>query len=272
MQTKIYKGRQVLLATIAGISVVACAPSGGQLGPYSPPPTPQMRMDMAPNHMIRANHGPMNPDTTYMFQQWIDYEPQYLLYPGDQLDIVVHSAPELSRTLTVGPDGRIVMPMARPVMAAGRSMEQLERRLEKELSTQLRDPKLDITPRAYGPQRVFVGGQVGQQGTYELPGPIGVLEAVTMAGGFLPSSKRREVAVLRRAPNGGLMIRVVNLKSGMRDPYLFNDTIQLRRHDVVFVPRSEISEVNLFIQQYIRDALPVDFSASYNLGDGFNNN
>jgi hypothetical protein len=64
-----------------------------------------------------------------MFQQWVDWEPEYTLVAGDQLDIVVSSAPELSRTLTVGPDGRVVMPMSRPIMAAGRTFLQVQHEL-----------------------------------------------------------------------------------------------------------------------------------------------
>ena len=39
----------------------------------------------------------------------------------------------------------------------------------------------------------------------------------------------------------------------------------LQRYDVVYVPRSRISQVNLFMQQYVRDALPVQFSFYYDL-------
>jgi len=46
-------------------------------------------------YQVRPPHPGMG-----MFQQWVNYEPEYTLYPGDQLDIVVSSAPELSRTLT----------------------------------------------------------------------------------------------------------------------------------------------------------------------------
>ena len=101
-----------------------------------------------------------------MFQRWVDYEPQYLLYPGDQIDIVVQSAPELSRTLTVGPDGRITMPMTSSIMAAGRNLPFVQNALKAELAKQLRDPTVAVTSRAFAPQQIFVGGQVGQQGTY----------------------------------------------------------------------------------------------------------
>ena len=45
----------------------------------------------------------------------------------------------------------------------------------------------------------------------------------------------------------------------------------LQRYDVVYVPRSRISQVNLFMQQYVRDALPVQFSFYYDLNGDRNN-
>ncbi len=210
--------------------------------------------------------GPMD-----MFQRWVDYEPQYTLYPGDQVDIVVASAPELSRTLTVGPDGRITMPMVTPIMAAGRTIPYLQSALSTELAKQLRDPTIAVTSRAFSAQQIYVGGQVGQQGTYTLSGPIGSLEAIIMAGGFLPSAKTKEVAIMRRAPNGGWMIRSINHKNGMRNIRSYADNMQLRRGDVIFVPRNSLSEVGVFMQAF-RNALPVDLSLSYNLGNNFSGN
>jgi len=215
--------------------------------------------------------GAPQPGPYDMFQRWVDYEPQYTLYPGDQLDVIVESAPELSRSLTVAPDGRITMPMAGSIMAAGKPLAWIEQALKAELSKQLRDPTIAITSRAFAPQNIYVGGQVGQQGTYTLTGPIGSLEAIIMAGGFLPSAKTREVAILRRAPNGGLMMRVINHKAGLRNVRSYADNMQLRRGDIIFVPRSSLSEIGVFVQQ-IRSALPIDIGVSYNLGDSFRAN
>lgn len=210
----------------------------------------------------RKNNQMMMPQ----FQQWVEYEPQYKLYPGDQVDIVVSSAPELSRTLTVGPDGRIVMPMTQPVMAAGRSFTQLQQTLTAQLSRQLRDPRVAVTPRAYAPAQVFVGGEVGTQGTYTLPGPIGAMEAILMAGGLNASARSSKVAVLRRAPNGGMMMRTVNISKGMKNISHYNDVMQLRRGDIVFVPKTHLAEVGMWVQAF-RQALPVDVSLSYQLGN-----
>lgn len=226
---------------------------------------PQMRQNGPQPNLARLNY------RMPQFQQWVEREPQYLIYPGDQLDIVVSSAPELSRTLTVGPDGRVVMPMTQPIMAAGRSFSQVQHALSTQLGKQLRDPRIAVTPRAYGPQQIFVGGSVGQQGTYTLPGPIGAMEAILMAGGFTTTSKTSKVAVLRRAPNGGMMMRTVNIGRGMRNMQQYNDVLQLRRGDIVYVPRTNLAEVAIFVQT-LRDALPVDFSVAYQLGSNNNGN
>ena len=202
-----------------------------------------------------------------MFQRWVDWEPSYTLTPGDQLDIVVSSAPELSRTLTVGPDGRVVMPMSRPIMAAGRTFTQVQHELMGELGKQLRDPRIAVTPRAYAPEQIYVGGEVGQPGTYTLPGRVGALEAILMAGGMRPTAKTRQVAVLRRAPNGGMMMRTVNIRNGLLNIREYNDNLQLRRGDIIYVPQSTMAEIGTFMQNF-RNTLPVDFNLSYQFGGG----
>lgn len=203
-----------------------------------------------------------------MFQQWIEYEPQYTLVPGDQLEVVVVTAPELSRTLTVGPDGRIIMPIASipPIMAANRTFQQVQGDIQAGLATQLRDPTVAITPRAYAPEQIYVGGQVGQPGTYTLPGRIGVLEGILMAGGLRPTARSRRVAVLRRAPNGGMMMRTVDIRGGLLNIREYNDNIQLRRGDIIYVPQSTIGEIGTFVQN-LRQTLPLDVNLSYQFGN-----
>lgn len=213
-------------------------------------------------YQVRAPH----PGQIGQFQQWVDYEPQYRLYPGDQIDVVVQSAPELSRTLTIGPDGRIIMPMLQPIMAAGKNITQVQSELRTGLAQQLRDPTIAVTPRAYGPQQIFIGGQVQAPGTYTLPGPIGAIEAVFMAGGFGQGARTTKVAILRRAPNGYMMMRPVNIQNGLRNIREYNDNIQLRRGDIIFVPKTNLAEAGAFVQA-VRQTLPVDFNVSYTIGN-----
>ncbi|PHR57763.1 MAG: polysaccharide export protein [Robiginitomaculum sp.] len=202
------------------------------------------------------------------FRTWVDSDPIYRLLPGDQLNVFVYSAPELNQTLIVGPDGRVVMPLAQPVMAANLSIEQLEQKLRQALSSQLVDPELELSPLTYGSQRIFIGGDVVQGGIFELPGQIGVMEAVFMAGGFTNTAKTKQVVLVRRHPSGMPMMKVIDVRSVLRGKS-HADTTPLQRGDVIYVPRSTIGNINLFMQQYIRDALPITFGLTYNIGQQF---
>ena len=192
-----------------------------------------------------------------------DATPAYRFYPGDEVEITNYSAPSLTRTVTIGPDGRIALPMIAPVRAADLNEAQLEAVLVAAYSSQLRTPEIDVTPKTFGSRQVFVGGEVARPGIYEMPANIDALQAVALAGGFLPTARRGEVLVLSRA-EGETSTREVNLSNNAIRNGLPGASA-LQRYDVVFVPRSHIAQVNLFMQQYVRDALPVQFSFYYDL-------
>lgn len=194
---------------------------------------------------------------------------RYLIGPGDEIEVIVHSAPELNRTLIVGPDGRVRMPFTGPVGVMGRTVESAEIALRTALASELKDPDLDVLLVGTASQQVFVGGEVSNPGMFELPGLIDPLQAIIMAGGPTNEARQKEVILIRRMPGGGVRSAVFDIKSGIFDPRLAEWT-PLRRFDIVYVPRSAIADQNLFIQQYIRNALPIDFTLFYDVAG--NNN
>lgn len=193
------------------------------------------------------------------YASWRDDEPGYRLYPGDQIDVATPSAPELNRSVTVGLDGRIQMPLIGGFMAADRSTPQLEQVLTAAYASQLIDPKVEVTVKLAQPLRVFVGGEVGKPGVYDMPGDIDALQASVMAGGFLTSANTHHVIVIRRGVGGEPMMREVDLGDAVRHAARA-DAVPLRRFDIIYVPRSGISNAGLFVQQYLRDLVPVQFS------------
>lgn len=197
------------------------------------------------------------------FQAWSEATPQYRLFPGDVVALRVPSAPELDGEMTVGPDGRIRPPLVGSIMVAALTLDEAEEALETSLASQLLDARIDLTPTGFDSQRVFVGGEVATPGAYDLPPGIGALEAVMLAGGFENTAARGHVVIVRRAPEGGAMLRVVNVNDTLENGAA--DDVRLERFDVVFVPRSTIAEVNLFMQQYVRDALPINFGFYYDI-------
>jgi polysaccharide export outer membrane protein len=198
------------------------------------------------------------------YAAWNNDDPGYRLYPGDEMDVQVPSAPELNKTVTVQPDGRISLPLLDPLQVADRSIVDAETIISTAYASQLLHPDVTITVRAQ-PLRVFVGGEVSKPGIYDMPGDINTLQAVVMAGGFTTFAKRSEVVLIRRGHAGKAMMRTVDLLHGISDPGHF-DLVPLRRFDIIYVPKTGVAEVGDFVQQYIRDALPVSIGFSYATG------
>jgi polysaccharide export outer membrane protein len=198
-----------------------------------------------------------------------DQTPAYRFFPGDEVEITVFSAPELSRSARIGPDGRLALPLIGAVRAADLTADELHDILVAAYASHLRMPELTVTPTSYASRQVFIGGEVARPGIYEMPANIDAFQAVALAGGFLPSAHRRDVLVLSRA-SGETMVRQIDLSMrAVRNG--LPGAVPLQRYDVVYVPRSRIAQVNLFMQQYVRDALPVQFSFYYDLRGDRNN-
>jgi protein involved in polysaccharide export with SLBB domain len=201
-----------------------------------------------------------------LFPTWTDQDDGYRLYPGDIVDFQSSGAPELNRKLTVAPDGRIHPPLLQAIMAADRTPDELETFLTEQYATQLRNPAINLTPESFASQKVFVGGEVAKPGLYDLPGEIDPLQGIMLAGGFLNSARREEVVVLRRGAGGQPFMRVFDMKGVFARETGFAELPRLRRFDVIWVPRSRISEVGQFTQQFVREALPVTVGFNYSIG------
>jgi protein involved in polysaccharide export with SLBB domain len=203
--------------------------------------------------------------TDIPYAAWTDDEPAYRLYPGDQVDIATPTAPELNRSVTVGPDGRIAMPLVGSVMAADRTLPELEQSLSQAYASQLVRPVVEASLKQAGPMRVLVGGEVGTPGWVEMNGDLDALRAVIAAGGVKSTARLGQVIIIRRGPDGRPMRRIADLSRALRDP-AHADLVPLRRFDIVYVPRSSAAEAGIFMDQ-VRSILP--FTFSYNLGQPY---
>ncbi|MDP3405922.1 MAG: polysaccharide biosynthesis/export family protein [Brevundimonas sp.] len=191
------------------------------------------------------------------FADWTDAEPEYLLFPGDEIEVATPTATELTRTLKVGPDGRIALPLIGQAMAADRTIAELEYTLSEAYAAELVRPVVEITLKQAGPLKVWVAGEVRTPGVYDMPGDIDAYQAVVMAGDFLPSAQSGQVALIRRGPGGRRMMRPVDLRPRR------GEVVALRRGDILFVPRTTLGELANFFTQ-VRNALPIGFNYSIN--------
>jgi len=196
----------------------------------------------------------------------------YLIGPGDDLSVVLPFNPELNYEGPVGPDGNFTMPVAGTVSTIGRSSTQVEDAISQALTDRkiARKPSVSISVRRYA-QVIYVGGEVKNPGALPLQNRMDPLQAVTAAGGMLETARTGSVVIIRRAPDGRPMLRVVNLDDLIRTGDR-TQAVALQPQDTIFVPKSTIAEVDLWVDQYINKTLPFQRGFSYTINNNTNPN
>jgi len=132
--------------------------------------------------------------------------------------------------------------------------------LTRSYQHELEDPRIAVVVRGVT-TTVYVEGEVGggtsaTQGGIQYVDGMTALQAISVAGGFRDTARRDSVILIRREGGGyqGYRLDLDKATAG-KD---FSEDVVLAPRDIVVVPRSAIAEVNLFVQQYIRNNLPVD--------------
>lgn len=185
---------------------------------------------------------------------------EYLIHPGDQLDVKFFYNPELNETVTVRPDGRIALQLIGEIDAAGKSAARLTALLIERYATQIKAPEITVLLRTFSAEKVYVDGEVTRAGLVQLTEPMTVLQAISQAGGAKLDTARMEEVILIRKTDQGSATTTLNLAQALdgSDP---KQDLKLRPYDIVFVPRTAIANVDLWVDQYIRRVLPFTLTA-----------
>lgn len=127
-------------------------------------------------------------------------EKDYLISPGDLLQVTVYQEPDLSTSVRVSQNGIVKLALLGDVGVLGLSVREAERKITKLLTEDyLVNPQVSVFVSEYA--RVYVLGKVGHPGFYELRGELTLTSAVAMAGGFLPESDTSKVKLIRTVDN-----------------------------------------------------------------------
>lgn len=196
------------------------------------------------------------------FEPWTDVPAPYRFGPGDRVRVQFLLTPEVNETVLVAPDGSISLRVAGRVEAAGRTTAELERAVTEASRRNLTQPIVTTALEEAGASVAYIGGQVRRAGAYPLTGRRGIAEMVTLAGGLEESARMDQVVLIRRAPNDRPMLRTVNLQAFLSGQDLSGD-VPLMAGDIVFVPRSRLGEVGLWVDQAINRVIPFSRSFSY---------
>ena len=110
---------------------------------------------------------------------------------SDLIAVSVYDVPELTRTVRVGADGYMRLPMLKQrIKAEGLMPDELETVVASALVAEglIVDPFVTITIAEYNSRPISVAGAVRQPITFQAAGPVSLLEAITRAGGLAPEA------------------------------------------------------------------------------------
>jgi len=174
------------------------------------------------------------PDTLAGTTEGFTTSEVYYISPEDVISIGVWREEDLTRTLTVRPDGGITFPLIGDVQAAGLTTDQLQDLVRGKLVEYVPEAIVSVSVVSATGLKVFVSGKVARPGQFLVGRYVDVLQAITLAGGLTPFASSKNIRVLRRTDQGD-KIFYFNYNEVARGKNL-EQNIVLRPGDTVIVP------------------------------------
>jgi protein involved in polysaccharide export with SLBB domain len=190
---------------------------------------------------------------------------EYVLQIEDVIEVRFSGSPEFNVRQPIRPDGKIGLELVGDIQAAGQTPGALRAMLAERYADTLRDPQIAVIVAEYPTRKVYVGGEVRTPSLLELNGPLTALQAIMQTGGFTTTAARNSVVILRyqgTSEPAFLSLRVDDLLA-RREP-----DVVLRPFDIVYVPKTFIGRLDDFMNQYVRELIPITLSVgiSYFIG------
>lgn len=169
-------------------------------------------------------------------EQGIEQGPGYIIGAEDVLDISVWKNADLSRIVTVRPDGKISLPLIGDVQAAGLTPESLRDTIVTSLREYQDSLVASVIVTEANSHKIFILGEVAAPGSYVMRRRTTILQAIAMAGGLNQYASKNNIVVVRErtgteTKEEKISIRFKDLIKGKKDKNLV-----LRSGDTIFVP------------------------------------
>jgi len=164
---------------------------------------------------------------------------EYLVGPGDILNIIVWRNPEVSMSVPVRPDGEITTPLVEDLPASGKTSSQLARDIEKALSKYIQDPIVTVIVTGFvGPysEQIRVIGQAAKPQALPYRIDMTVMDVLIAVGGLTDFADGNKASIIRKV--GGKQQQL-----GLRLNDLIKDgditaNVPMRPGDVLIIPES----------------------------------
>jgi protein involved in polysaccharide export with SLBB domain len=195
----------------AGLALLGCGMFASEEAPPASPPPPAAA---APG----AAHPPApgGPSAAALAAE-------YLLGPGDEIQVTVYQQPDLTGKFTVDGNGNLSLPLIGAIKASGRPVAPVQAEITEKLNAgYLVNPKVTLQVLTYRP--FYILGQVNKPGSYAYVVGLTVRQAVAIAGGYTARAQKTAAKITHQGQ--GKEPAVEHLPD---DPVLPGDTIEIER-------------------------------------------
>jgi protein involved in polysaccharide export with SLBB domain len=187
--------------------------------------------------------------------------PEYRIVPGDELGLNFGPREDLNRELVrsvvVRLDGRVTVFPIGDVVAAGRTPVELQGELIRLLAVEYKQPRVTVEVVKTAANRVHVLGRVKKPGSQVVQSLPTLLQVIAEAGGFEDDAARNSVIIMHRVGLGSVSVTRIHVGRLLRG----GGDVPLSRFDIVYVPRSTIGNVDVFVDQFFSRTLAVGSTA-----------
>ncbi len=222
---------------------------------------------------------------------------EYILNANDELEVKFPYSPNFNEQVRIRPDGKIQLQLAGTVQAQGLTPEALQAELKRRYARVLRVPELSVIVRSATSQavrtdrgigragldglepsvlvrsfqapQIFVAGEIARPGMFPFSPGMSLLQALTQAGGHLPSGDVARLVVLRRTANGAAQVIEPHLsRTYLASP---DKDLALQPYDVVLMPPTRVAQLGQDLDQYLFKILPPLRNSSFGFVYNLNN-
>jgi len=174
-------------------------------------------------------------------------DPRYRLQPEDKIEVQYRYTPEYNALAAVQPDGYVGMPLIGEVKLSGLTLEEAAAAIRQKAGQRLNDPEVIVLLKEYIKPFFTVAGEVAKPGRIELHGPVTLVEAIALSGGFKDSAHRTQVLLLRKSSNETAQVRIYDLRKMMSPKGILED-VTLMSGDMLVVPRNFVSKIEPYVR------------------------
>ncbi|MBI3289586.1 MAG: polysaccharide export protein [Elusimicrobia bacterium] len=160
----------------------------------------------------------------------------YQLAPKDIIEVTVYEEDDLHKTVEIGDDGLINLPIVGQVRVSGLTAAQVEATLRRLLGDYLVSPQVSVQIKEYHARKFFVLGEVAKAGSFDLPRgrAMTALEAIASAGGLMKTAAAARTRVLRRIDGNvtSIPVPIPEILAGDK-----GKDVHVLPDDVIYVPQ-----------------------------------